>query len=250
MTGFGEGLKRRGGKEEPLLFKRHVNLLAELHSGSADKRHSFRPRLNMRFLLLRFVRLHRASPEATFAPRRPAAILPFLCLHCVILFFSSFLRFFVRRPGVRFVSFCSAGNRLEDEPRKGNNKVLDHVYHTLLDIVSSHRPPWKRLPGVLPCPVEACSDLVKRWNIFVLWIFAGGFSFWITVESRKFRADLFYNSPLHFACEAQGIDRKIRGTVNSKQSTMRAIFGIQPSRKTQKRRRQLKKKDDDRGHDR
>lgn len=93
-----------------------------------DKRHSFRPRLNMRFLLplhslsLSSSRFHGSRPSLTYssAPR----------------FIYNVLRSAMTRRSLRFA-------------RRGNNKDRGHVYHTLLDtglLLSRHGPPWEQLP--------------------------------------------------------------------------------------------------------
>lgn len=112
-----------------VLFKRHANTLAELHT---DKRHSFRPRLNMRFLLsLLFASIHPPpSPLPTLASTYSSA--------------PRSLRSFIHAT---FPSLCTG--------RRGNNKDRGHVYHTLLD--TGPLPPRTSLRAAPFSSIQRCS---------------------------------------------------------------------------------------------
>ena len=118
--------------------------------GPTDKRHSFRSRLNMRFLLW----LHSPTlciARGTFcfffsSPSNPPHPLSYSSIPpSPLLVVPFFLRFRAMTRPVRSVLLTRTRIDWEDEPWRGNNKARDHVYHTLLDTVSHHGPPWNRV---------------------------------------------------------------------------------------------------------
>lgn len=120
----------RGGRIEAglVLFKRHVNTTpVELHT---DKRHSFRPRLNMRFLLPLCLHSPTSLSPSRFHGSRPS------------LTYSS-------APRSRFIT-CSVPRWL-DVPFVLHGEETIKIAATFIirywiPAFSSHGPPWEQLP--------------------------------------------------------------------------------------------------------
>lgn len=194
--------------------------------GPTDKRHSFRSRLNMRFLLW----LHSPTlciARGTFcfffsSPSNPPHPLSYSSIPpSPLLVVPFFLRFRAMTRPVRSVLLTRTRIDWEDEPWRGNNKARDHVYHTLLDTVSHHGPPWNRVSWSWFASLKDVRFGHTRYifklslrrfavsfgRVLAGWLFYLRKAFPIRNVSRHCSANSFYTRRVYCSSDALGIER-------------------------------------------
>lgn len=142
-------------------------------------------------------------------PPSPLLVVPF------------FLRFRAMTRPVRSVLLTRTRIDWEDEPWRGNNKARDHVYHTLLDTVSHHGPPWNRVSWSWFASLKDVRFGHTRYifklslrrfavsfgRVLAGWLFYLRKAFPIRNVSRHCSANSFYTRRVYCSSDALGIER-------------------------------------------